>query len=245
MILSFLIQIGAPGAAAQPARPEARAPKALRAMDGSDIVCLTFDDGYNRKSITNILDCLLGHDIRCTFFIIGECLEKYPELWQRAVDEGHEIAYHTMRHDYLTSMKDEQILDDIEKWNEAARNVLGRDYDIPKIARFPGGAGFQSDRVMALFTGLGYTVVGWSIDSSYLLESAREDKAQAAADHIVHRLEAGKIVLQHFKYYDAEALELYLDRVSGQYSFATVSQALHELNISVPAANPENSSLLQ
>lgn len=129
------------------------APRQIKRLPASGMVCLTFDDGYSKSSIKKILKCLRENDVQCTFFVIGACLKRYPDLWRQAVADGHEIAYHTMNHYSLNRKTNKQIVKDMNKWNAAARKILGRDYRIPMIARAPGGS--ANKRVRRLFTVLG------------------------------------------------------------------------------------------
>lgn len=79
---------------------------------------LTFDDGPNPKITPWVLDFLKEHQVPATFFCVGENVEKYPELYQRILDEGHRTGNHTMKH--LNGMKTEknrylQSISDTEK----------------------------------------------------------------------------------------------------------------------------------
>lgn len=66
-------------------------------------VFLTFDDGPNPEITPWILDFLKEKNIRATFFCVGENVERFPELYQRLLDEGHRTGNHTMKH--LNGMK--------------------------------------------------------------------------------------------------------------------------------------------
>ncbi|MBE2204198.1 MAG: glycosyltransferase [Chthoniobacterales bacterium] len=64
-------------------------------------VALTFDDGPDPDWTPAILDILKAHHISATFFVVGSEAERYPELVQRIVAEGHEIGNHTFTHSNL------------------------------------------------------------------------------------------------------------------------------------------------
>ena len=63
-------------------------------------IALTFDDGPHYKYTEEILDILKKYDVRATFFTVGTNVERFPELVQRELSEGHEVANHTYSHDY-------------------------------------------------------------------------------------------------------------------------------------------------
>jgi polysaccharide deacetylase len=68
-------------------------------MDKHDrSVYLTFDDGPIPESTPFILETLAKFGARATFFMVGENVERYPELYQRILDEGHRVGNHTYNH---------------------------------------------------------------------------------------------------------------------------------------------------
>ena len=74
-------------------------PKALWRMDPKvKAVYLTFDDGPIPEATPFILDTLRAYGIKATFFMVGDNVSKYPELYQRVRDEGHQVGNHTNNH---------------------------------------------------------------------------------------------------------------------------------------------------
>ena len=61
-------------------------------------VYLTFDDGPIPEATPFILDTLQEHGVHATFFMVGDNVRKYPELYRRILDEGHQIGNHTHNH---------------------------------------------------------------------------------------------------------------------------------------------------
>ena len=53
------------------------------------------------QGIDKILDWLRKNDTFATFFMVGELLESKPELLDKILGNGHEIAFHTMYHTRL------------------------------------------------------------------------------------------------------------------------------------------------
>jgi peptidoglycan/xylan/chitin deacetylase (PgdA/CDA1 family) len=51
-----------------------------------------------RVGLPLILDLLRRHDVRATFFVVGQNAERYPDRVRRIVDEGHEVAVHGYTH---------------------------------------------------------------------------------------------------------------------------------------------------
>ncbi len=68
-----------------------------RAGIDDKVVALTFDDAPTSQtgSVLRILDDL---DVRATFFVIGEALERDAQAGRRIVEEGHELGNHSYSH---------------------------------------------------------------------------------------------------------------------------------------------------
>lgn len=61
-------------------------------------VYLTFDDGPIPESTPFILKTLADFDIKATFFMVGQNVQRHPELLQQIVDAGHRVGNHTFNH---------------------------------------------------------------------------------------------------------------------------------------------------
>ncbi|WP_311440375.1 polysaccharide deacetylase family protein [Hoylesella buccalis] len=74
-------------------------PNALWRMDRNErSVYLTFDDGPIPSSTPFILDTLAEYNAKATFFMVGENVLRYHDLYNRIVEEGHQVGNHTFNH---------------------------------------------------------------------------------------------------------------------------------------------------
>ena len=74
-------------------------PRATWRMDRNEkAVYLTFDDGPIPEATPFILDTLSQYGIKATFFMVGDNVRKYPELYNEVVAAGHRIGNHTFNH---------------------------------------------------------------------------------------------------------------------------------------------------
>ncbi|MGM9720585.1 MAG: polysaccharide deacetylase family protein [Prevotella sp.] len=74
-------------------------PRATWRMDRNEkAVYLTFDDGPIPEATPFILDTLSQYGIKATFFMVGDNVRKYPELYNMVVAAGHRIGNHTFNH---------------------------------------------------------------------------------------------------------------------------------------------------
>jgi peptidoglycan/xylan/chitin deacetylase (PgdA/CDA1 family) len=61
-------------------------------------VYLTFDDGPIPEATPLVLDILKQYNAKATFFCVGDNVTKYPQVFQRIVNEGHSFGNHTYNH---------------------------------------------------------------------------------------------------------------------------------------------------
>ena len=63
-------------------------------------VTFSLEEGMevSKEGLRRILDCLKTNDVKATFFCTGNFAEHAPEMMQRIVDEGHEVACHGVDH---------------------------------------------------------------------------------------------------------------------------------------------------
>lgn len=74
-------------------------PNALWRMDKNDhSVYLTFDDGPIPESTPFILETLRRYNAKGTFFMVGENVLRYHDLYNQIVAEGHQVGNHTFNH---------------------------------------------------------------------------------------------------------------------------------------------------
>ena len=69
-----------------------------RMNPSSKVVYLTFDDGPIPECTPQVLDILAQYGVKATFFMVGENVERYPQLLKRVRAEGHAVGNHTYHH---------------------------------------------------------------------------------------------------------------------------------------------------
>lgn len=62
------------------------------------VAYLTFDDGPTSSMTPPLLDLLDRFGVRATFFLIGNQVERLPQLARAVADAGHQIGNHTYTH---------------------------------------------------------------------------------------------------------------------------------------------------
>ena len=58
-------------------------------------IAITFDDGPNPSYTMKLLEGLRERGVRATFFLMGQNIQKYPEIVELMYEDGHLIGNHT------------------------------------------------------------------------------------------------------------------------------------------------------
>ncbi len=134
----------------------------LAGIGRADHVALTFDDGPDEASTPQFLDVLAAHDVRATFFLLGEMLERVPDLGRRMVAEGHELAVHGWTHRNLLLRGPVATRQELRRTVALIEDVTGTS---PRYYRPPYGVLTAGALVAARATGLQPVLwTGWGED---------------------------------------------------------------------------------
>lgn len=157
------------------------------------VLYITFDAGFENGNTGVILDALKKHNVKATFFLVGNYLETQPDLVRRMVEDGHTVGNHTYSHPDMSAIGDKESFQAELQKNEAAyKEVTGA--DMPKLYRPPQGKFCESNLKMA--KELGYRTVFWSLAYVDWYENDQPTHQQAF-DKLLPRVHPGAVVLLH------------------------------------------------
>jgi polysaccharide deacetylase family protein (PEP-CTERM system associated) len=80
---------------------------------------------YNTLRLLDLLDSF-AHEVKATFFILGQVAEKFPRLVLRIKDRGHEIASHGYNHLLNNQMEFEALQQDLHKSKVLLEDISGQ-----------------------------------------------------------------------------------------------------------------------
>jgi peptidoglycan/xylan/chitin deacetylase (PgdA/CDA1 family)/DNA-binding XRE family transcriptional regulator len=178
-------------------------------------VGLTFDGDPTPDALAGVLDLLAEERVSATFFASGVALQANPEGWARALAEGHEIGNATYSRNPIDPDALDLTAEEIEAWQEVARDVAGEDYRTPwfrppLLAGFEDGVGTQAIRKVIAQRGM--ITALWSVETFYALFSPSgpqaggpDPDADAVAAYVVGESSGGDILLLQFGSLDIEA----------------------------------------
>ena len=86
------------------------------------------------QGIHKILDLLRQNEVKATFFVVGELLEYKPELLDLILENGHEIGFHTMKHDRIDSLNYKEKFDNEIKRFEKLTNGKSKGFRAPSFS---------------------------------------------------------------------------------------------------------------
>jgi peptidoglycan-N-acetylglucosamine deacetylase len=128
----------------------------LPASGGAKRCALTFDDGPS-PATAGVLDVLAAEGVPATFFVLGENVERHPQIVRRAHDEGHAVGIHGMTHEKLAGAGAEAI----ERQVSGVTTVLERaGVPPPRVYRTPHG--YKSRAVFDVARRRGLTLWAWT-----------------------------------------------------------------------------------
>lgn len=78
------------------------------------------------RNVHRILDMLQTHRAKATFFTLGWIAERYPQIVQRIVAEGHELASHGYGHERASDQSPALFSADIERAKKLLEDLSGQ-----------------------------------------------------------------------------------------------------------------------
>ena len=158
-----------------------------------NIIYLTFDAGFENGNTEKILDSLKKHNVKATFFLVGNYIETSPELVKRMVEEGHTVGNHTYSHPDMSKISDEESFKkELQSLESLYKETTGQ--ELLKIYRPPQGKYCVSNLEMA--DKLGYKTIFWSLAYVDWYENKQPTKEEAF-NKLLKRIHPGAIVLLH------------------------------------------------
>ncbi len=115
-------------------------------------VYLTFDDGPCPETTLKILNILQKHNVKATFFCVGNNIVKHHELFTKIKENGHQVGNHTMYHSkgFYTNTND--YINEIDECATLIGNNL-----------FRPPHGLITPRQNRMLHNKGYKIIQWDV----------------------------------------------------------------------------------
>ena len=189
---------------------------------GEKVLYLTFDAGYENGCTAKILDTLKEKQVPAAFFLVGNYIQRSPDLVRRMVAEGHTVGNHTMHHYDMSRLSDKAAFSrELTDLEALYKETVGQ--ELPKYYRPPQG--IYSEENLKMAQELGYQTVFWSLAYVDWNNDSQPTKETAFAK-LLPRTHNGAVVLLHStSKTNAEILGELIDKWKAMgYRFGTLEE---------------------
>ena len=189
-------------------------------------VALTMNCAWNADDIDQILKVLKQNNVKITFFLVGEWIDKFPEAVKKIYEDGHEIASHSNTHPHVNNLTYEENIEEIEKSNEKIEKITGQR---TQIYRAPYGE--YNNTVIQAAQDKGYYTIQWSLDTL--------DYTGLTGDEMLNRIQdkvkSGDIILTHNgTKHTADSLDMLIKNIKQKgFEIVTVSNLIYTENYTI------------
>lgn len=162
--------------------------KAIRSIENSDSLYLSFDDGPDPTLTPHVLDLLKKHNAKATFFVIAVKAKNHKDIIERIQKEGHSIGNHSLDHSYSQFFKGYKAM---KNWILQSESML-RELDIKSVG-FRPPVGIRTPELAKALRELNLPLILWEQRCYDGVFKFSKEKALKLAK----QCKAGDIVLFH------------------------------------------------
>ena len=160
----------------------------LGAGRGSRQLALTYDDGPNDPHTLRLLEVLARHEVRATFFLIGNFVAEKTEIAREVARAGHMIGNHTFNHPNMIFCSPSRVRNELEQCRKVLADTVG---EHSMLWRPPFGA--RLPHVLRVGRKLGLEPVMWTVSSN----DWKIYTADGIERRVGQRIRGGDIILMH------------------------------------------------
>ena len=152
------------------------------------VLSISFDAAWGNEDTQQLIDILGKYNVKATFFVVGEWVDKYPESVKALHDAGHEIMNHSNDHAHFNSLSTDEIIADLNACNDKIETVTGA-----RLILFRCPYGEYDDHVINATRSIGMEPIQWDVDSLDWKELSAADITK----RVTSKVQPGSIVLFH------------------------------------------------
>jgi peptidoglycan/xylan/chitin deacetylase (PgdA/CDA1 family) len=145
-------------------------------------IYLTFDDGPIPSITERTLAILKEHDVKATFFCVGENVLRHGAIFDQIINDGHHIGNHSHQHLNGWKTENETYYQNIEKCQSLTKTSLLR----------PPYGKIKREQIVQL-KGY-YTIVMWDVLSG---DFDPKTSVEKVVSNVVNNTESGSIIVLH------------------------------------------------
>lgn len=184
--------------------------------NGENCVSLMINVYWGNEYLEEMLQILAKHNVKCTFFVGGSWVAKYPELLQAIVDGGHEVGNHGYYHKQHSKLTYQQNCDEITVCNQVVFSQIGI---TPTLFMAPSGD--FGDQTVEASKDCGMKMIMWSRDTI----DWRDKDESVIFERCTKNIRSGELILMHPTLCTKNVLERVITNLkSNGFSLVTVGQ---------------------
>lgn len=189
-------------------------------------VALTFDAAWGNEDTQMLIDILGKYNIKATFFVVGEWVDKYPESVKALSDAGHMIQNHSATHPHMPALSRDGMLQEITGCNQKIEALTGQK---PTLFRPPYGD--YNNTLIEVLKSQNMYCIQWDVDSL----DWKDYSADAIQERVVAKTKEGSIILFHnaAKNTPAALPGIIEALLANGYSFSTVYDLIYKDNYTI------------
>lgn len=151
-------------------------------------IAITINCAWNADDIDKILETLEKQQVKTTFFMVGDWIEKNEESAKKIFAAGHELGNHSYNHPHINNLNYDKNIEQIKKCSELIQKITGKPSTL-----YRGPYGEYNDTVLQAAKDLKHTTIQWSIDSL----DYKSLTGEQMWERIEPKLQNGSIILMH------------------------------------------------
>lgn len=167
---------------------EPRQVPVYRVEQGKNQVAISFDAAWGDEQTEQLLDILDDYDVKATFFLVGDWVDKYPDDVKEIASRGHDIGNHSDTHPHMPELSQTDETAEIQSCNDKVKEITG---STPTLFRAPYGD--YNNTLVSCVKGLGMYCVQWDVDSLDWMDPSPEELCK----NVLNKVTDGSIVLMH------------------------------------------------
>lgn len=188
-------------------------------------VALSFDAAWGNEDTKTILDILKKHNVKVTFFMTGEWIEKYPEDVKAIAAAGHDLGNHSENHKQMSQLTKEECKEEIMKAHNRVKELTGIEMNL-----FRPPYGDYNNTLVGTARECNYYTIQWDVDSLDWKDYGVDDIVKRCT--VNKKLGNGSIILMHNgAKYTPKALEVVIMGLKDQgYELVPISKLIYRGN---------------
>lgn len=186
-------------------------------------VALTINCAWNADDIDSILNTLERNQVKITFFMVGDWIDKFPEAVKKISAAGHEIGNHSNTHPHVNNLSEVDNIKQIQECSDKIEKITGS-----KTTLYRAPYGEYNNIVIGSSKAASHVPIQWNLDTLDYTGLTGEEMWS----RLNGKLKSGSIILMHNgTNHTADSLDMLLKNIkSSGYEVVTVSNLIYEDN---------------